>query len=117
MSKNRVRVNIAGSSYTILSEESEDYVHSIGEEVDAKISDIKKSSSDISSLMAAILTAMDFCDLYKKSIANNNGLEDESKETFNANESLRKENNALRARINNLEMKLNSINMKKHGKF
>ena len=116
MEKNRVRINVAGSTYTILSEEEESYVKAIGEEVDKKISEIKKRSSDISSLMAAILTAMDFCDLYRKSLSEKNKINNENKNHFNITESLRKENSLLREKIGDLEMKLRAINMKNNVK-
>ena len=117
MSKNRVRLNIAGSIYTILSEENENYVRSVGDEIDKKINQIKKSSTDISSLMAAILTAMDFCDLYKKSIENQRDLENKNKNYYSMNENLRTENNTLKIKIDSLEKKLNAMSIKNNGKI
>ncbi len=116
MSKNRVVINIAGSSYRVLSEESAEYVRLVSEEVDARITRAKKSSSDISSLMAAILTAMDFCDLYRKSVKNKAELESQNRSIRDINESLRMENNILRAKIGKLEMKLSALTTKKNGK-
>ncbi len=112
MQKNRVKVNIAGSSYIVLSEENEDYIRNISEDVDEKIKDIKKSSTDISSLMAAILTAMDFCDFYKKSESASAEFKKQNQNYINANESLRKENSELRKRLSEMEMKLQAISIK-----
>ncbi len=117
MQKNRVKVTIAGSSYMILSEENEDYVRSVSEEIDKKIESIKKSSSDISSLMAAILTAMEFCDLYKKSISTSSELNVKSQNYINVNEKLRLENSELRKRISDLEMKIGAINIKNSNRI
>lgn len=116
MSKNRVVINVAGSSYRILSEESSEYVRLVSEEVDEKITNAKKSSSDISNLMAAILTAMDFCDLYRKSIKNKADLENQNRTTKEVNESLKIENNILRTKIAKLEMKLSTLNNKNNIK-
>ncbi len=116
MAKNRVRVNIAGSSYVVLSEENEDYIRTISEDIDKKINDIKKSSTDISSLMAAILTAMDFCDFYKKSTSVSSEFSNKIQTYINANESLRQENSELRKKISDLEMKLQALSIKSNIK-
>lgn len=120
MSKNRVRLNIAGSEYTFLSEEEEGYVRSIGFQVDSKIREAKKVSSDISTLMAAILTSMDFCDLYGKSINNLYNLQNRTNEYLETaakaqmeTERLREENNLLKKKISTLEEKIQMKNIKK----
>ena len=112
MLKNKVRVNIAGSYYVILSDEEESYTKLIAEEVNKKIEEIKKSSSDISSLMAAILTAMDFCDLYSKSILtlSNSNIKDEQR--VKEKENLQKENSELKKKINEMEKKIKFLENK-----
>ena len=116
MPKNRVRLNIAGSDYNFLSDENEGYVRSVGAQVDSKIREAKKVSSDISTLMAAILTSMDFCDLYRKSVNNLYNLENRINEYLNnitksqvEIEKLRAENKDLINRISDLEIKISSM--------
>lgn len=111
MEKNRIKINIAGSSYVILSDESEGYVRSIADEINSKVELIGRKSSDISNLMAAILTAMDFCDLYKKTIKIADEMERNYKNYASVNERLRKENSGLRRIISGLEAKLEKFNV------
>ena len=113
MLKNKVRVNIAGSNYVVLSEEEESYTKLVAEEVNKKIEEIKKSSSDISSLMAAILTAMDFCDLYSKSILTISNLNIKGEEHIKEKEMLQKENSELKKKIFEMEKKIKILESKK----
>ena len=66
MEKKRVKLNICGSDYVIISEDNEDYIKSIGEKVSNKISENLENNSKISVTMAAVLTSLDFCDMESK---------------------------------------------------
>ena len=69
MEKCKVKLNICGTDYTITSDDTEEYMYSIGEEVDRKIRSTLEKNPRLSSLMAAQLTALNYCDLlYKSSI-------------------------------------------------
>ena len=59
--KNRVIVTIAGESYTILSEDSEEYVKSAAELVDSKIAEVS-SNIPVSQINAAVLAALSIAD-------------------------------------------------------
>ncbi|MDP4108496.1 MAG: cell division protein ZapA [Bacillota bacterium] len=59
--KNRVLVTIAGENYTIISEDSEEYVKKAAELVDSKISEIS-SGVPLSALNAAVLAALSIAD-------------------------------------------------------
>jgi len=59
--KNRVVVNICGCSYTILADESEEYVQNIGSYVDGKVNEMLKSAR-LSNLDALILTCLNLAD-------------------------------------------------------
>lgn len=120
MSKNRVKLNIAGYDCAILSEESEGYIRSVGAEVDSKIREIMKKNSDISTLMAAVLSSMEFCDFYRKSMEKSKSFEGRIREYLETAakaqvtaEKLRGENESLRKKVSDLEIKLGSLNMKK----
>lgn len=63
--KNRVVVNICGCPYTILADESEEYVQKVSSYVDSKINDMLKTNR-ISNLDALVLTCLNLADdLYK----------------------------------------------------
>lgn len=112
--KNKVKVTIAGRTYNILSDESESYVKAIGDEVGQSMIKIKKGSKGIvTDLMAAILAAMDFCDICKKSVRNASNIGRKINEyTTESNnfqmklEELQTENEVLKMKIAELETKL-----------
>ena len=62
MSKNRIKLNIYGSECVISSDDSESYVRSIGDEVEKAMEDILTKNERISITMAAIITALSYCD-------------------------------------------------------
>lgn len=64
--KNRVTLRIVDSNYNILSTEPEEYVQKIGAAVDYKMREILQSNSNVSTLMAAVLTAVNICDELNK---------------------------------------------------
>lgn len=123
MSKNRVKLNIAGYECAIISEESEGYIRSVGAEVDAKIREVMKNNSDISTLMSAILISMNFCDIYRKAIEKSKSIDSRVREYLEAAtkaqvtvERLRAENEGLRKKISNLEIRMRSLEIKKDAK-
>jgi cell division protein ZapA len=65
--KNRISVTVAGHEFTIISEESEEYVRGVAAEVDSSVqsvmSEIHLSLSD-----AAVLAALNFADRSKKAV-------------------------------------------------
>lgn len=66
MDKVHVRVNIGGVECGILSDESQNYVYSVADEINESIQKIKFSNPGISRSMADILVMMKFCDQNRK---------------------------------------------------
>lgn len=66
MDKIKLKLNICGTTFTISSDDSEEYMYSIGEQVDKKIKGFLDKNPEISSLMAAELAALEYCDLLNK---------------------------------------------------
>jgi len=71
---NKVKINIAGTEYIVLSEDKESYVKDLADEVSKKMESMLASSNRYSMTMSAVLTALDFCDEYKKSITASDNL-------------------------------------------
>ncbi|MDR1467130.1 MAG: cell division protein ZapA [Oscillospiraceae bacterium] len=73
MSRVRLTLNICGINCTISSEEEEDYVKMVAEEVSQNITKTMNSNEKVSSSMAATLVALEYCDAAKKaSISSDN---------------------------------------------
>ena len=63
----KIRLMIAGSEYNIGTDDDLDYVAQLGAELDKKISGVMAGSTRISVTQAAILTALEYADMAKKS--------------------------------------------------
>ncbi len=113
MAKNKIRLEICGCELTLCSDDSETYIRSIGDEVRQAMSDTLEQNARFSVTMAAVITALNYCDASHKAAesADNlrtqikNYLEDSSHARMDAEESHRelervqKENQTLRARL------------------
>lgn len=131
MSANKVRLNIAGSEYSVLTEDDVKYVQSLGKALDIKISEIMKASSKASTTQAAIIAALDYADEAHKATLTADRLRDQIKDYLddasNAKskadwarheaEVLKKENDNLKTENERLHRELtavlNSISEKK----
>ena len=115
MSKNRVRLTICGTECAIASEDTENYIRSIGDEVEKAIQEITEKNSRVSLTMAAIIAALGFCDeSHRASAAADNlrsqikdYLEDSSRARLETEES-RREVERLKKEIQSLRAKLNA---------
>lgn len=63
---NRLSVKLDGQEYTIVSEESREYMLEISDIVNNKLSDIKIQNNKLSTSMAALLVALNLADDLKK---------------------------------------------------
>lgn len=66
MDRNKVKLNIGGSQYGILTEDDVKYVQELGKEVDRALTQVMKESPKASVTQAAVLTALSYADEYKK---------------------------------------------------
>lgn len=91
---NRLTVKLDGSEYTIVSEESREYMLEISDLVNTKLSEVKIQNSKLSTSMAALLTALNVADDLKKT-------EIKLKELIEENEDLKKRLEAARQYVQN----------------
>ncbi|MBE7023608.1 MAG: cell division protein ZapA [Ruminococcaceae bacterium] len=74
MEKNKVKVLINGAEYTLVSAEPAEYVQRVAIRVDRKLSEIKSENPQLTNVMAAMLTAINFSDEYIKLEDSSNNL-------------------------------------------
>ena len=60
--KNRINITICATDYTIVAEESMDYVQKVAQMVDQKMTGLIEENPKLSTNMAAVLTAVNLCD-------------------------------------------------------
>ena len=63
----KIKLNIAGESYNITTDENPEYYLELAAKTDEAISELVRSSSRISVTQAAVLTCLDYADKYTKS--------------------------------------------------
>lgn len=112
MKRNRVVLHICGQDFPIATDNSIAYVKQIGEDIDSKMREIQNSSKRVTFAQAAVLTALEYADNYKKSEQSIEALRsqisgylsdaEDSKLNF---ELVRKENEKLKAEIAKLKAK------------
>lgn len=66
MEKNKVRVTIAGITYSLLTDETAEYTTELATEVDAKLAEMQGANPFMSTNQAAVLLAIEFADKAKK---------------------------------------------------
>jgi len=91
---NRVVVSIDGLTYTVVAEESEEYIRKNAALVDKEIDGIK-ASTPFSSMTAAVLAAMNIADKYHKAMAMNEALRSQLKDYTRECSELRSQVNRL----------------------
>lgn len=72
--KSRVKLKICGYDFIITSEDSEEYLKSLAQKTEDHIDKLMSYSSTMSTTMAAIFTALEFCDETEKAGASADNL-------------------------------------------
>lgn len=99
---NNIRFIVGGITYSIMSEDSAEYIESLGRELDHKMDLLAKKNPFLSTTMVAVLAAMDAADAAKKAELENAELRrrlDEMTEQYTIMKSAAESN--FRPQINN----------------
>ncbi|MBQ6625482.1 MAG: cell division protein ZapA [Clostridia bacterium] len=110
MGRNRVVLHICDMDFPVSTENSIDYVRVLGDEIDTKMKEILSSSTRVSVTQAAVLTALDFLDMYHKSGENMDSVRSQLAEYLADAEQakmdlelIRRENDSLKREIERLK--------------
>ena len=63
---NKVTITINSRQYTVVAEESEEYIKSLGEHINDKVTSVLRSGSNIMGERPVVLAALNICDEYFK---------------------------------------------------
>ena len=102
MALNRLKANICGTTYTLVSEESVSYMRDLVAEVDTDMTNILTADSRMSTTMAAVLTAVTNADKARKETAAADDLRLKLKRLVDDNEALEDRLAAARAEVERL---------------
>lgn len=64
--KNRVKLKITGSEFVIIADERAEYINKIAKTVDKRINELAENDPKLSTSMATILAALNYCDELEK---------------------------------------------------
>ncbi|MDF1494689.1 cell division protein ZapA [Caproiciproducens sp. CPB-2] len=109
MSKNRVKLNICGCECVISSDDSESYVRSIGDEVEKAMDDITGKNERVSITMAAVITALRYCDEAHKSANGADNLRSQIKDYLEDSSHARMEAEEARREIERLKREIQTL--------
>lgn len=96
MARNRVKLTICGSDFMLSSDESVEYMETLGEQVDREIRQLMEDNPRMSMNMAAVLTAINNADRARKAESAADHLRTQVTEYLEENKALRAEMEALR---------------------
>ncbi len=102
MAVNRLKANICGTTYTLVSEESLSYMRDLVAEVDSDMAQILAADSRMSTTMAAVLTAVTNADKARKESTAADELRLKLKRLVDDNEGLEDRLAAARAEVDRL---------------
>lgn len=89
--RNKVELRIAGKDYTIVGTEPEEYIQKVGHYIDKKMTEIMRSSTSLSTSLAAVLTAINVADDFFKSRESEMDARKELKKALEELEALKEE--------------------------
>ncbi len=113
-------VTVWGTEYTVVAEESEEYIKEIAAMVDKDMEQVSSAFPRLSAAMVAVLSAINFCDSYTKAQQSADNLraqikaylEDASKARAELNETKRQ----MAMMSNEIEALKKKVNQKNSGK-
>lgn len=105
----KIRLMVAGTPYNISTDDDLDYVAALGAEIDKKVTGLVNSNARISVTQAAVLTALEYADAYKKSEATSENLRSQIKSYLEDAAVSRSEAEIAKKEIKRLKKELNSL--------
>ncbi|MDU7338081.1 MAG: cell division protein ZapA [Clostridium sp.] len=109
MNKIKVRLNICGTECTLTSEDNETYVLALGDEVEKSIQSIMARNDRVSLTLAAIITALSFCDESKKATAAADNLRSQIKDYLEDSSRSRLEADEARREIERMKQEIQTL--------
>lgn len=109
MSKNRIKLTICGSEFVINSDDSESYMRSIGDEVEKAMEELTSRNERVSVTLAAILTALNYCDEAHKASRGADNLRSQIKDYLEDSSRARTEAEEAKKEIERLKREIQSL--------
>lgn len=109
MSKNKIKLNICGVSCALVSEDSEEYMLSVGREVETAIEAVTRQNERASLTLAAMIAALNFCDSSHKALASADNLRSQIKDYLEDSTRARLEADEARREIEKMKKEIQTL--------
>lgn len=109
MSRNRIKLNICGVEFALTADDSESYIRAIAEEVETAVKDIVGRNDRISVTIAALLTALNYCDERHKAVDSADNLRSQIKDYLEDSARARTEADEARRESERLKKELQTL--------
>lgn len=110
----KIRIEIAGSNYTVMTTEQEGYVRDLAAEISGDIAALNEKNPSLSMNDALVLCAIAYLDEYKKESSNSDHIRSQLKEYIGDTAKARMEVDEANRRADKLQKELDEMR-RKHG--
>lgn len=108
----RIKITVCGTDYSIISDDSAEYTMALAQEIDQKISTLMTDNSRLTVTMAAVLSALDYCDAAHKANESAEGLRAQIKNYLEDSKKARLEADDTRREIERLKRELQALRIR-----
>ena len=109
MSKHSVHLNICGAECVVASEDGESYIRSVAQEVQDRMTALRKSNTHASLTVTSIVAALSYCDDCRKAVTEAEHLRAQVKEYLEDSTRARKETEEAKAEIARLKKEIATL--------
>lgn len=102
MEKRTHKIKIANAAFSIVSDDTPEYVAALAREIDLKINSVSKSNN-MSTTQAAIIVALDYADSLKKSDSSTDAIKQQLKESLKDTAEAKKEASFYKKELERLQ--------------
>ena len=96
MAVNRVSITINSRQYTVVAEESREYIERLGEHINEKVKNVLNGGQNVLGERPIVLAALNICDEYFKALESDDSVKVEIEKLNSRIDNLKKENDSLK---------------------
>ena len=97
MAVNRVSITINSRQYTVVAEESREYIERLGEHINEKVKNVLNGGQNVLGERPIVLAALNICDEYFKALESDDSVKIEMEKLNSKIDNLKKENDSIKS--------------------
>ena len=99
MAVNRVSITINSRQYTVVAEESREYIERLGEHINEKVKNVLNGGQNVLGERPIVLAALNICDEYFKALESDDSVKVEIEKLNSKIDNLKKENDSIKREL------------------